>query len=279
MSVCILCMCVCVCVCVCVCTCVCTCVFVKVMQDTVLLHKSGGELHPLSKPLEALIEGEELYTPVFLGDAALFKSMNSMQRHHFLESLSLPFPVDVLKYSPGGNLGNTIIVWRVPSSQTESEMITDAVQMTMQLKPRLPEYKTRQQPLDFNKSYGNIVKLTPAIRRSLYSCLTGDSCASSNPDMDARLHLALFGESPDMIYDLRRLNTGRIPSFEAFLEMLGKVIEEWVAADERRHGVAHLSQYLSLRVLAHDNTFTMQECKVLHTLHYTQTTTDIHTRQ
>ena len=92
--------------------------------------------------------------------------------------------------------GNTIIVWRVPSSQTESEKMTDAVQMTMQLKPRLPEYHTRQQRLDFNKSYGNIVKLTPAIRRSLYSCLTGDSCASSNPEMDARLHLALFGRVP-----------------------------------------------------------------------------------
>lgn len=31
--------------------------------------------------------------------------------------------------------------------------------------------------------------------------------------------------------------------------MLGKIIEEWVAADKRRHGVAHLSQYLSLREL------------------------------
>lgn len=37
-----------------------------------------------------------------------------MQRQRFIDSLSLPFPVDILKYSPGGNLGNTIFVQKVP---------------------------------------------------------------------------------------------------------------------------------------------------------------------
>ena len=54
------------------------------------------------------------------------------------------------------------------------------------------------------------------------------------------------GESPDLIYDLRQLNTGRVPSFEFFFRELGKVVEEWAAADERRHGIMHMSKYLSL---------------------------------
>ena len=207
-----------------------------------MLHKPEGELHPSCKQLEQLIK-DEVYQPIFLGDAQFYKVMNSMQRQRFIDSLSLPFPVDILKYSTGGNLGNTVFVWKVPPSRTESEMMTDAVRMTMRLKPMLPEYHTRQQRIDFSVAYGNVVKITPAIRRSLYSDLTGDATATPNPEMDARLRLALLGESPDIVYDLRRLNSGRIPSFEDFFEKLG---EEWTAADERRHGVAHLSEYISL---------------------------------
>ena len=200
-----------------------------------MLHKPEGELHPSCSQLEQLIKDEETYQPIFLGDAQFYKVMNSMQRQRFIDSLSLPFPVDMLKYSPGGNLGNTVFVWKVPPSRTESEMMTDAVRMTMRLKPMLREYHTRQQRIDFTVAYGNIVKITPAIRRSLYSDLTGDATASPNPEMDAHLRLALLGESPEIVYDLRRLNSGRIPSFEDFFVKLGEVIEEWTAADERRH--------------------------------------------
>ena len=95
-------------------------------------------------------------------------------------------------------------------------------------------------------SYGNLAKISPAIRRSLYSALTGDCSTSSNPAMDARIRYIVNGESPDLIYDLRQLNTGRVPSFEKFFRELGKVVEEWAAADERRHGIMHMSEYLSL---------------------------------
>ena len=37
-------------------------------------------------------------------------------------------------------------------------MMTDAVRMTMHLKPMLQEYHTRQQRIDFSMAYGNIVK-------------------------------------------------------------------------------------------------------------------------
>lgn len=63
--------------------------------------------------------------------------------------------------------------------------------------------------------------------------------------MNGQPRLALLGESPDLMYDLRRLNSGHIPSFETFFEKMGEIIEEWVAADERRHGRAHMPKYLS----------------------------------
>ena len=146
---------------------------------------------------------------------------------------------------PRGQVRQCCDVWKAPEDRTDSQLMTDAVRMAITLKPKLPEYHTRQQ-LDFSTSYGNLTKIFPAVRHALYSELTGDSSASPNPDMDARVSLVVLGESPELVYDLRQLNTGRIRSFEIFFEKMGEVIEEWVAADERRHGVVHLSQYLSL---------------------------------
>ena len=218
----------------------------KVTDDTVILHRPAGEVHPEYRWLELLLKDEEPNKPVFLGDKAFYKSMNSKQRQRFFDSVTLSFPVDILKYSPGGSIGNVMFVWRVPLSRTESQMMTDAIQQTVRLKPQLSEYHTRQQRIDFASTYSSVVKISPVIRRSLYSELTGDATASPNPSMDGQLRLALLGESPDLVYDLRRLNSGRIPSFETFSEKMGEVIEEWVAADERRHGIAHMSEYLSL---------------------------------
>ena len=59
------------------------------MEDAVLMHKQGGELHASCKQLEVLLKDEEMYEPVFLGNAQFNKAMNSMQRQRFLDSLSL----------------------------------------------------------------------------------------------------------------------------------------------------------------------------------------------
>ena len=135
----------------------------KVMDDTVILHRPAGEVHPGYRPLELLLKDEELNKPVFLGDKAFYKSMNSKQRQRFFDSVTLSFPVDILKYSPGGSIGNVMFVWRVPLSRTESQMMTDAIQQTVLLKPQLSEYHTRQQRIDFASTYSSVVKISPAI--------------------------------------------------------------------------------------------------------------------
>ena len=47
---------------------------------------------------------------------------------------------------------------------------------------------------------------------------------------------------------MRHLNSGRPgDTFQVFFDELAKYVEEITAADERRHGVAHMSEFLSLR--------------------------------
>ena len=53
-----------------------------------------------------------------------------------------------------------------------------------------------------------------------------------------------------MIVDLRLLNQGRPgDTFKELFSVLNGITDEWVAADERRHGVARMSQFTCISVL------------------------------
>lgn len=73
-----------------------------------------------------------------------------------------------------------------------------------------------------------------------------DAASSSHPDTQERLRLICLGEN-GLVTDLRHLNPGR-PSgtFDNFFEKLLNHVEDVTAADERRHGSAHLSEWISL---------------------------------
>ncbi|XP_060552756.1 uncharacterized protein LOC132714041 [Ruditapes philippinarum] len=64
--------------------------------------------------------------------------------------------------------------------------------------------------------------------------------------MQERLRLIFLGHK-GLVADLRTLNVGR-PShtFDVFFEQLQNIIENKTAVDDRRHGEAHLSEWLSL---------------------------------
>lgn len=67
--------------------------------------------------------------------------------------------------------------------------------------------------------------------------------------MNQRIQVALLGE-PGIIVDLRTLNSGRPgDNFEEFFSKMEEAVNEVTAADDRRHGTAHLSQWLSLEDL------------------------------
>lgn len=143
------------------------------------------------------------------------------------------------------------IFWKVPALRDPDDMMTKAVQILKRVEPNLPVYHTRQMRRDFAKKVSIIDSTVPKhLIRSVYSELTSDASADQNPAIDERVRQAILGEDPDLVIDLRHLNKGRPQdTFAIFFEELDKEIEHITAADERRHGVAHLAEFISVRDL------------------------------
>ena len=123
--------------------------------------------------------------------------------------------------------------------------------MLEKLRPNLPEYHTRAMKQEFHKEVARLgVSTPPHVLRYIYQRLTLDASADQNPDLDDRVKFALQTNTYDIVLDLRHLNAGR-PSdtFNEFFTTLNGMIDDWTAADERRHGIAHMSQFLSVKDL------------------------------
>lgn len=83
--------------------------------------------------------------------------------------------------------------------------------------------------------------------RAIYSELTLDATQDQNPAMDGRVRQAILSEEPDLVIDLRHLNTGRPnDTFESFFDKLSEKVVELSAGDERRNNVCHLVKYISI---------------------------------
>ncbi|XP_033753387.1 uncharacterized protein LOC117336839 [Pecten maximus] len=81
----------------------------------------------------------------------------------------------------------------------------------------------------------------------IYKELAMDAAIAAHPITQERLRLIFLGNT-GLVRDLRSLNPGR-PSgkFDTFFDALSGQIENITAADDRRHGVAHLSEFISLK--------------------------------
>ena len=83
----------------------------------------------------------------------------------------------------------------------------------------------------------------------------GDTSSSENADqasVDERIRLIIDTQDPNLVDDLRHLNSGRPPKYDLFWDQCNKYLEEVVETpvDERRHGeVTHLAKALSTRDL------------------------------
>ena len=152
------------------------------------------------------------------------------------------------RYDPGGGLTAFIFMWRVPDHRSDNEKMTMSIAMLEKIRPNLPEYHTRAMKGEFKSEISRLgVDIPPHIIRFIYKRLTLDSTADDNPAIDERIKLALSSGDFDLVLDLRHLNKGRPPdTFKDFFSTLNGMIEEWAAADERRHGIAHMSQFLSV---------------------------------
>ena len=97
--------------------------------------------------------------------------------------------------------------------------------------------------------YPYIRAMRKAFKKHLSS--SGDASAEiSSAEIDHRVKLAIETDDPDLIIDLRHLNTGRPgDTFDVFFREFELIVEEITAADDRRHGVAHMSEFLSIKDL------------------------------
>ena len=159
----------------------------------------------------------------------------------------------ISRYDPGGGSSVLYFIYRVPLQCDENDRSTYALRAIKELEPQIPVYHTRAMRKSFTKKVCNLYNLdiAPHYIRHIYRTLTGDSSAEiSSSEIDARVNLAVATEDPDLVSDLRHLNHGRpADTFKLFLDELTKVVEEQTAVDDRRHGIAHMSQFISIRDL------------------------------
>ena len=85
---------------------------------------------------------------------------------------------------------------------------------------------------------------------NIYTELTGDASQDQNKEIHKCMRQAIIGEHPNLVVDLRHLNKGRPgDTFKVFFDTMETKIDEICAADERRHVVVHLSNFISSRDL------------------------------
>ena len=67
-------------------------------------------------------------------------------------------------------------------------------------------------------------------------------------EIDERIQRAIDLDDPDLVLDLRKLNKGRpADTFNIFFDKMTKLVNESTAEDDRRHGIAHMATFLSIR--------------------------------
>lgn len=143
-------------------------------------------------------------------------------------------------------------MYRVPqdASVSENERLTKAMQTLKRIEPQIPVYHTRAMRKQFQKevSFLHGADFKPHILRHIYRTLTSDCSAEVECfEIDERVKTAILMEDEDLVLDLRHLNKGRpADTFKVFFEALEKLVDEITAADDRQHGVAHMSEFLSI---------------------------------
>ena len=121
--------------------------------------------------------------------------------------------------------------------------------MLEKIRPEIPEYHTRAMRQELKKEINRLgVSIPPHIVRFIYQRLTLDGSADQNPAITERIEIMLnSSENQDLVLDLRHLNKWRTSqTFKQFFDIANEMIQEWAGADERRHGVAHMSQFISI---------------------------------
>ena len=214
--------------------------------DRAKVHK---DLSFLSEFMESLDD----YDPVLLEDEHFPPDISPSFRYQLMNNIALAVPVQALQYNAGGGSSVLTFLQKVPALFNEDDKLTQFMRMLRKIEDQVPVYHTRAMRKQFAKEVGSLhqTEIKPHVRRHIYRTLTGDtSCEIDGSDIDKRVKLAIETDDPDLILDLKHLNKGRPgDTFTEFFKELAIQVEQITAVDDRRHGIAHMSEFLSIRDL------------------------------
>jgi len=219
-------------------------------QDATLEHRQKCLLgiKPAYSILDNAIKSAGKNVPVIFDEFTHTENPfdSNDKRFRFFQNLQLSVPIDMIKYSPGGSCISTVCLIQVPESRSEAEILTQGARLLQQVKPKLKEFHTRTQRRLFKEKIKNVASVLPAVADMLYKELTLDVSVAAHPITQERMRLIFLGHT-GLIGDLRNINPGR-PSgtFDTFFDALAGVVENVTAADDRRHGLSHFSEFISL---------------------------------
>lgn len=201
--------------------------------------------------LDNRINETEHFIPILFNEELFLTKPfdRSMDRFRFFQKLSLSSEVAICRYDPGGSNTTITYVWKLPENIPDAELLTSSTRIVQGLRQNLFEFHTRQMRRDFLHKFSNLggSRIPPHIMRAIYAELTLDASADQNPEIDQRARMAILGEDPELIIDMRHLNKGRPgDTFNQFFEQLEKEVQSIMAADERRHNVEHIAHYISV---------------------------------
>ena len=168
-----------------------------------------------------------------------------------LKGTGLSIPSVLLTYSHGNNIGSIHFVWKVLG-----EDLSASVQTIEKAKEMIPVYHTRAMKATLASKFVRVSpNMKPVVLCALYQEITNDASAPNNiheAEIDERMRMILEMEDPDIMLDLRHLNSGRKSQYDVFWSECKKFLDEEVGllVDDRRHGtVTHLAKAISVRDL------------------------------
>ena len=208
----------------------------------------------LNDQLRVQTTNQELDHPVrTIGEHATLEHVdtpfvNSTQKFRFLKEMHLSVPIDIIRFCPGGSENHDSWHCEVQDDRPENQVLTQGARLLQQMQPQMKEFHTRMQKREFKTKVNNLSCISPALTEFLYRYLTLDASAAANTVMQHRMHLISMGHT-GIVADLRTLTCGRPGVYDPFFEKLEEVVEEATAADDRRHNVAHISEWISLNPL------------------------------
>lgn len=163
--------------------------------------------------LDNRINETEHVIPIFFNEELFLTKPfdSSMDRFRFFQKLSLSSEVAICRYDPGGSNTTITYVWKIPENIPDAELLTTSTRLVQGLRQNLFEFHTRQMRRDFRHKFSNLggSRIPPHIMRAIYAELTLDASADQNPEIDQRARMAILGEDPELIIDMRHLNKGR----------------------------------------------------------------------